>query len=236
MSSRVDFSFAVTDGAVIPADHGYSLYGAISRLIPWVHETTNLGIHPIRGRQVGGRRLQVTKSSRVALRCLAEDIPQLLPLAGKLLVLDGAKVRLGVPSVLPLQLATSLRSRLVTIKLPGELTLAEFEIGLAKQLHALGTSNEVIATVPCRDSVSTNAHTNSSANNALESDSDSQSSDTLLPVRRTLRIKDKEIVGYEVILEGLTAEESLCIQHNGLGGRRKMGCGVFVPHQREAPK
>ncbi len=128
---------------MIPADHGYSLYGAISRLIPWVHKTTNLGIHPIRGRQLGGRRLQVGKSSRVAFRCLAEDIPQLLPLAGKLLAVDGAKIRLGVPSVLPLPLATSLRSRLVTIKLPGELTLAEFETGLAKQLHALGVSNEV---------------------------------------------------------------------------------------------
>lgn len=47
--------------------------------------------------------------------------------------------------------------------------------------------------------------------------------------RRTLRIKDKEIVGHEVILEGLTAEESLVIQDIGLGGRRHMGCGVFVP-------
>lgn len=47
--------------------------------------------------------------------------------------------------------------------------------------------------------------------------------------RRTLRIKDKEIVGHEVILEGLTAEESLVVQEIGLGGRRHMGCGVFVP-------
>ena len=46
--------------------------------------------------------------------------------------------------------------------------------------------------------------------------------------RRTLRIKDKEVVGYEVILEGLTAEESLIVQEKGLGGRRHMGCGVFV--------
>ena len=47
--------------------------------------------------------------------------------------------------------------------------------------------------------------------------------------RRTLRIKDKEVVGYEVLVETLTAEESICLQEAGLGGRRHMGCGVFVP-------
>ena len=46
--------------------------------------------------------------------------------------------------------------------------------------------------------------------------------------RRTIRIHEKEVVGYEVILEGLTADESLAIQTIGLGGRRHMGCGVFV--------
>ena len=47
--------------------------------------------------------------------------------------------------------------------------------------------------------------------------------------RRTLRIRDKEIVGHEVIVEGIGTDESLALQENGLGGRRHMGCGVFVP-------
>jgi len=46
--------------------------------------------------------------------------------------------------------------------------------------------------------------------------------------RRTLKIRDKEVVGFEVILEGLTASESIILQEHGLGGRRHMGCGVFV--------
>jgi CRISPR-associated protein Cas6 len=49
--------------------------------------------------------------------------------------------------------------------------------------------------------------------------------------RRTFRIKTKEIVGYELIVEGLTAIESLTLQERGLGGRRMMTCGVFVPVQ-----
>ena len=47
--------------------------------------------------------------------------------------------------------------------------------------------------------------------------------------RRTFRIKEKQVVGFEVAVTGLTAEESLTLQEHGLGGRRRMGCGVFVP-------
>jgi CRISPR-associated protein Cas6 len=57
------------------------------------------------------------------------------------------------------------------------------------------------------------------------------SSQAMLTVtnRKTLRIRDKEIIGYEVIIEALTAIESIAVQEFGLGGRRHMGCGVFVP-------
>ncbi len=60
------------------------------------------------------------------------------------------------------------------------------------------------------------------------------STETIMTVtnRRTLRIRDKEIVGHEVILDGLTAEESIAVQETGHGGRRPMGCGVFVTSPR----
>ncbi len=47
--------------------------------------------------------------------------------------------------------------------------------------------------------------------------------------RRTFRVKEKQVVGFEVAATGLTAEDSIRLQETGLGGRRKMGCGVFVP-------
>jgi CRISPR-associated protein Cas6 len=47
--------------------------------------------------------------------------------------------------------------------------------------------------------------------------------------RRIVRIKDKAVVGYGVRIAGLDAAESLRSQEHGLGDRRKMGCGVFVP-------
>ncbi len=49
------------------------------------------------------------------------------------------------------------------------------------------------------------------------------------PCRQVLRIHGKTIVGFSVIIQGLTAEESIRIQEGGLGGRAKMGCGFFMP-------
>jgi CRISPR-associated protein Cas6 len=50
--------------------------------------------------------------------------------------------------------------------------------------------------------------------------------------RRTFRVKDKQVVGFEVAALELDAEDSLRLQENGLGGRRHMGCGVFVQLRR----
>lgn len=50
--------------------------------------------------------------------------------------------------------------------------------------------------------------------------------------RRTFRIKDKQVVGFELLATELDAENSIKLQEVGIGGRRRMGCGVFVPARR----
>lgn len=50
--------------------------------------------------------------------------------------------------------------------------------------------------------------------------------------RRTFRIKDKQVVGFEVLASELDAEGSIKLQEIGIGGRRRMGCGVFVMQRR----
>lgn len=47
--------------------------------------------------------------------------------------------------------------------------------------------------------------------------------------RRSFRIKEKRVVAHTLLVTELTAEESIRLQEVGLGGRRKLGCGVFVP-------
>lgn len=47
--------------------------------------------------------------------------------------------------------------------------------------------------------------------------------------RRVQRIAEHTIVGFPVAVHGLTAEGSLALQRLGVGGRRHMGAGLFVP-------
>lgn len=37
--------------------------------------------------------------------------------------------------------------------------------------------------------------------------------------------------GYSLMLHGLPIEHAFRVQHLGLGGNRKMGCGIFIPHK-----
>ncbi|TXT21709.1 MAG: CRISPR-associated protein Cas6-related protein, partial [Gallionellaceae bacterium] len=39
------------------------------------------------------------------------------------------------------------------------------------------------------------------------------------------------IFGYSLVLHDLKPEDSLRIQNVGLGGNRRFGCGIFVPHK-----
>lgn len=50
--------------------------------------------------------------------------------------------------------------------------------------------------------------------------------------RRICVIHGKRVVGFAVGLTGLYADASLVVQRHGLGGRRHMGAGIFVPPGR----
>lgn len=198
----VDLVFPIICHQAIPADHGYLVYSALSRLLPDTHQADGFGIHPIAGRQLDGRTLQLIGASRLAIRVDAYQIARFLPLAGKPLHLLDRLLRLGVPQIRPLIPAAALRSRLVTIKLTDavgmecEAARATFQAAIGRKLQELEISAAAQAT---------------------------------LLKRRTVRIRDKEVFGYEVLIEGLAGDESLRLQERGLGGRRHMGCGIFVP-------
>jgi CRISPR-associated protein Cas6 len=49
--------------------------------------------------------------------------------------------------------------------------------------------------------------------------------------RRICEVRDKKIVGFECTVRALTDEASLILQAHGIGGRRRFGCGVFLPYR-----
>lgn len=203
----VDLSFRI-QGKTIPADHGYALYAAVSRIVAWVHqpEQKDLGIHPINGLLAGSRMLQITPRSRLLFRLNSDHIKELLPLAGKELNLDGYKLRVGVPTVYALKPRATLRSRLVTIK--HRMEPEKFLEGVQAELAKLNIRGK-----PCLI--------------PRRAKADRLPRDPF--IRRTVRIRDKEIVGYAVMVRELNADESLRLQETGIGGRRRFGCGIFTP-------
>ncbi len=47
--------------------------------------------------------------------------------------------------------------------------------------------------------------------------------------RRVVRIGNHTIVGFGLAIHELSDEGSIVLQEQGLGGRRRMGCGIFFP-------
>jgi CRISPR-associated protein Cas6 len=47
--------------------------------------------------------------------------------------------------------------------------------------------------------------------------------------RKTIKIKRFTVVGFALAIFDLSEEDSIKLQIHGLGGKRRMGCGVFVP-------
>lgn len=54
-------------------------------------------------------------------------------------------------------------------------------------------------------------------------------SDVELGRRRVVTIAGDKVVGFGVTLHGLSDEHSLTVQRAGIGGRQRMGCGIFGP-------
>ncbi len=204
----IDLAFSVR-GTTIPIDYGYSLFGAISRLVPSVHGDRRVGVHPIRGMHLEPRRLTLVDGSRLRLRLPSEEVATYLALAGATLDLDGSKLAVGIPVVETLRPVPGLLARLVTI---GHLKDPEPFLETARrQLADLG-----VAAAP-------------------EFLADPDPDRLGRPVRRVLRIKNKRI-GFPLAIPNLTAEESLLVQERGIGSRRRMGCGLFVPLPRNRPQ
>ncbi len=208
---KADLQFRLI-GKTLPVDHGYHLFSAIAENLPEIHDNRDIGIHPVNGRFIGNRLLALTQRSRLSIRTPIEKIKPLLALSGKSLQLAGHNIRVGTPNTRALIPAASLYSRLVIIK--GFTEPEGFLAAVKRQLDDMDIKG--------KPSLIAQSHI-SEANKGKGSGSRSPY------LRRTLRIRDKEIVGFALRVEELSAEESIRLQEEGIGGRRRFGCGLFIP-------
>jgi CRISPR-associated protein Cas6 len=67
----------------------------------------------------------------------------------------------------------------------------------------------------------------------VETDASLGTAKVTLGARKIITIDGRRVVGFSVRVSGLSNEASLLIQEQGIGGRRKMGCGVFRKSGRD---
>ena len=187
-------------GKLLPADHGYPLYSAMSRVVPMIHEQNGWRMATIGGTPNGKGEIILTTYSRLRIRTVWEQIPLFLQLVQKLLKVENHSLVLEPPEIHPICPARTLKARLVVIKGFQE---PEPFIGAVKyHLQKLGI-NDSKAYIPT---------------NALGE-----------PDRKVLRVHQYKVVGFGVVVTELNPLDSIALQINGCGGKPKMGCGFFSP-------
>ena len=187
----IELQFPFT-GKTLPSDHGYGLYGAISRIIPEAHSADWLAIETIPGAARGDGITQLDPQASLKIRIQQDRVPLILKLAGKRLEVDGHAIRLGAPQIFLLKPATTLYARIVTIK--GFTEPEPFLDAVCRKLDELGVKGEPV-----------------------------------VGPRRVVRVGNHTVVGFALAVHDLSDECSIILQEQGIGGRRRMGCGIFSP-------
>jgi CRISPR-associated protein Cas6 len=191
-------------GETLPADHGYGLYGAIAHQCPKVHEQNGVSILTITGIPDRKGKIFLTERSHLRIRLPYDCVPIVYHLAGKQLSIGSHSIRLGIPQIFMLRPGSRLRARIVTIKNHQE--PESFLEAARLQLAALGVVGEAIVPLDVEGK----------------------------PARKTIKIKTYSVVGFGLEVSGLSEEDSIKLQISGLGGKHRMGCGLFVPMKEAA--
>jgi CRISPR-associated protein Cas6 len=200
----------------LPADHGYALYSAVKQVLQKAEVEpqgipADVKLCSVPGVPDREGKIYLHRRSRVRLRCPADQVQIWYRLLqNQELNIRGHRIRLIQPRLMLPETSETLKSRMVTFKLEAidhpELPRYFLE-SCQKGLERLEIKGQ-----------STFIPSDENGNLA----------------RRTLRVKEKKIVGYSVVVEGLNQEDSLKLQWHGLGGRQHFGCGWFYPYKEEA--
>jgi CRISPR-associated protein Cas6 len=185
-------------GKSLLIDHGYALFSALAHWKQELHHLESMSITAITGIPTEQCMMQLTDRSRLLIRLPVDKVPVVYPLAGKSLTIGKHKIRFGIPEMDFLQPAQRLRSHLVIIT--GYQEPESFLEAAQRQLQQLGIQGNL----------------------GILTKADGT------PKRKTIKVKQSTKVGFGLDVTRLSDEDSLTLQRKGIGGKHKMGCGVFV--------
>lgn len=211
----LEIQFALR-GKTLPADHGYALYSAVKKSLQNQSNNNlpsdlpdNIHLCTIPGIPDRAGMIYLNRGSRFRLRCPSDQMQTWYRFfQNQVFDIQGHLIRLIQPRITLPEANNTLTSRLVTFKLKD---IDHTEVPRFF-LQSCQTGLE-------RLEIKGKAFIPSDPNGDL--------------ARRTLQIKDKKILGFSVVVEGLSDEDSLKLQWHGLGGRQHFGCGWFYPQKED---
>ena len=221
----VDAVFAISCRC-LPVDHAHALAHAIEVVLPWYAEEPGAGLHTVHGAASasGWMRpegedalLQVSHRAKLALRLPRHRLEDAAALLGRTLQVAGWPLRVDRLSLRPLSRITTLYARCVV--------LADGDGEHRDRAASAGDDAEL----PTTDADSEAAFLVAAAG---ELRALGIAPGTMLCGRVTaIATPARRYLAHSLMLAGLTREQSLALQRNGLGTLRRLGCGVFIPHK-----
>jgi CRISPR-associated protein Cas6 len=198
----LEASFPIQTGSVISSVHGYSLYSALKKRIPWFGDCLMTSMSSIAGIKNGKGQIETQEFSRLYIRTPLSKASSLYNLAGQSLSIGQGEILLKIPTIAPLTSKSTLKARIVVIHLfPRERNPSpdKFLAVAIRQLQEREIKGKVSILL---------------RQGALD--------------RKVLIVKGQKNPGYGIQISGLSEEDSLKLKILGLGGRRKMGAGFFA--------
>ncbi len=200
----VDVTFK-TNAKQLPADHAYCLSSAILKILPWIKNEPQAGIHLIYGADSGNGwerpedkdgLIYLSRRTRFGIRIPKSRLDEVKDkLTGATLEVADNKLKLEDPHVRELIKHSACYSRNVVTST--DMTEEDFLRYAMKQLKAMGIISKKML----------GGKTN------------------------IVKHPDKNLQTRSLLLVELDIKDSLKLQANGLGDYKYMGCGIFLPHK-----
>ena len=207
-ADAVDVTFRLC-GRWLPVDHACALRAAVLKVLPWLEDEADAGIHSIHGAASGngwerpdngtGDMLSLSRRTRLMVRVPIRRAEATSALCERRLDIDGCEVVTGARQPRLLRPAGTVFARYVVDEEGGDEERFVERVACALQSHS----------VSVRKLLCGRSHRIESAEGVLATRS--------------------------VLVADLGPEESLAIQCRGIGPGRLLGCGLFVPHKDIGP-
>ncbi|KYC41072.1 type I-MYXAN CRISPR-associated protein Cas6/Cmx6 [Scytonema hofmannii PCC 7110] len=186
-------------GKYLPADHGYALFCSWVDLDSEIRKQKTVSILTVPGFPDKQGKIILNEYSCLRVRVPIPLIPLAYKLAGKSIRLGIHEIQIGIPEIFTLKPASKLKSRIVVIK--GHSEPQSFLVAAQRQLDDMEISAQI----------------------SIPKDRQGEF------CRKTIKVKRYTIVGFTTEVSDLSDDDSIKLQQWGIGGKRHMGCGYFLP-------